>query len=147
MIDINSLISEATKQKSPALGVYRLVKAEFLRWQKDNPGKEFDARTETKILKKMYNQRIESMKIYKQAGREELAKAESQEALFLQPFLPVEIPAEETENWTKHIIDTEFNGSVTMKDMHSILAKVKEKYPDASGKIVNNVVKSYAGTK
>lgn len=147
MIDINSLISEATKQKSPALGVYRLMKAEFLRWQKDNPGKEFDDRTEAKILKKMYNQRLDSIVAYEKAGRQDLAAAEAKETLYICPFLPAEIPDEKIESWTKHIIDTEFNGSVTMKDMRSILAKVQEKYPDASGKIVSNVVKSYAGTK
>ena len=49
MINIDDLISKATKSRNPSLGVYRLIKAEFLRWVKDNPGKKFDETTEQKI--------------------------------------------------------------------------------------------------
>lgn len=147
MIDINSLISEATKQKSPALGVYRLVKAEFLRWQKDNPGKEFDARTEAKILKKMYDQRCDSEKIYKDAGRPELAEVEATEASYIKPFLPKEVSPKEIEDYTTEICDELRDGgyNITMKDMKSILAKVQEKYPSANGAVVSKIVKYYAG--
>lgn len=143
MLNIDNLISEATKSRSLALPVYRLMKAEFLRWQKDNPGNKFDGLIEAKILKKMYDQRIESMKIYEAAGRKDLMENEAKEALFIGPYLPAEVPEEKIEKWTKHIIDSKFNGSVTMKDMKYILNLVQEKYPGTSGKIVSNVVKSY----
>lgn len=143
MINIENLISEATKNKTPNLGVYRLIKAEFLRWQKDNPGKNFDEATELKILKKMYDQRCESEKIYREAGRDELAETEAQEASYIKEFLPKEVSPEEIILQTKMIIKTEFGGAVSMKDMRNILAKVQEIYPGASGKIVSQVVKSY----
>lgn len=143
MIEIDNLISEATKQKSPALGLYRLIKTEFLRWMKDNPGKELDATTEAKILKKMYDQRNESIKIYEAAGRKDLLEKEAEELAYLTPFLPKETPVEEIENYTRQIITDVYGGKISMKDMRTILGKVQEKYPDAAGKVVSNVVKSY----
>lgn len=143
MINIDNLISEAVKTKSPALGIYRLIKAEFLRWQKDNPGKEFEANTEQKILKKMFDQRKESERIYREAGREELADKEAFESSILYPFLPKEVSPEEIEKLTKSIIESDYSGKVTMKDMKSILSKVQVTYPGASGQIVSKVVKSY----
>lgn len=144
MINIDNLISEATKQKSPALPLYRLVKAEFLRWQKDNPGKNFDEAVGQKIMKKMYDQRRESEKIYREAGRHELASVEAQEASYLKPYLPKEFSPEQIEAVTRTIIDTNYPNGVTMKDMKAILAKVQEQCPGASGQVVSKVVKSYA---
>lgn len=144
MINIDEIISDAAKSKSPFLGVFRLIKAEFLKWQKDNPGKEIDERQQVKILQKMYDQRMESMKIYEQAGRKELMENEAKEALIISTYLPAPIPDEEIEDYTKGVIEDHFAGKVTMRDMKPILAYVQEKYPDASGKIVSKVVKSYA---
>ncbi len=144
MINIDKLISETTKSKSPALATYRLVKAEFLRWTKDNPSKKFDELTANKILKKMYEQRQESAKIYKSAGRDELAEAELKEAGYIQPFLLKEPSDEEVELYTIQVIETVFENKVTMKDMKKILSLVQEELPGASGKVVSLVVKDYA---
>lgn len=144
MMNIDALIREATKSKSPALGVYRLIKAEFLRWVKDNPGKNFDEATEQKILKKMCDQRKDSLTQYTNAGRMDLAEIEAKELEILKPFLPKETSFEEIEKLTLHIIAENFKGQVTMKDMKSILAMVQSVYPDAPGKSVSQIVKAHA---
>ncbi len=144
MINIDELISEATKSKSPTLPVYRLVKAEFLRWTKDNPSKKFDELTANKILKRMYDQRQESAKVYKDAGRNELAESELKEAEYIQPFLLKEPDDADIEKYTIQVIETVYEGKVTMKDMKKILSLVQEELPGASGKIVSAVVKDYA---
>ena len=144
MINIDALIREATKSKSPSLGVYRLIKAEFLRWVKDNPGKNFDEATEQKILKKMCDQRKDSLTQYTNAGRMDLAEIEAKELEILKPFLPKETSFEEIEKLTLHIIAENFKGQVTMKDMKSILAMVQSVYPDAPGKSVSQIVKAHA---
>lgn len=144
MMNIDALIREATKSKSPALGVYRLIKAEFLRWVKDNPGKNFDEATEQKILKKMCDQRQDSLTQYTNAGRMDLAEIEAKEIEIIKPFLPKETSFEEIEKLTLHIIAEDFKGQVTMKDMKSILASVQAVYPDATGKSVSQIVKSHA---
>ena len=144
MINVDELISRATKSKSPTLPVYRLIKAEFLRWTKDNPSKKFDELTANKILKKMYDQRIESANVYKSAGRNELAEAEFKEAEYIQPFLLKEPDDEEVELYTTQIIETVFEGKVSMRDMKKVLSLVQEEFPGASGKVVSTVVKDYA---
>lgn len=145
MINISNLIITATKEKSKALNTYKLIKAEFLRWIKDNPDKNFDEAVEAKILKKMYIQRIESTELYEKAGRNSLAENEKFEASVIEQFLPKEPSEEEITKETAHIIESEFKGNVAMKDMKKILSLVQMKYPGASGKIVSQIVKSYAG--
>lgn len=143
MINISNLIITATKEKSEALNTYKLIKAEFLRWIKDNPDKNFDEAVEAKILKKMYIQRMESAELYEKAGRNSLAENEKFEASIIEQFLPKEPSEEEITKETTSIIEDEFKGNVTMKDMKRILSLVQIKYPGASGKIISNIVKSY----
>jgi uncharacterized protein YqeY len=143
MINISNLIITATKEKSKTLGTYKLIKAEFLRWVKDNPDKNFNEAVEAKILKKMHTQRMESAELYEKAGRNSLAENEKFEAGIIEQFLPKEPSEEEITKETTSIIENEFKGNVTMKDMKRILSLVQIKYPGASGKIISNIVKSY----
>ena len=137
------MIINGTKNKSPELPTYKLIKAEFLRWVKDNPDKNFNEAVETKILKKMHTQRMESAELYEKAGRNSLAENEKFEASVIEQFLPKEPSEEEITKETTSIIEDEFKGNVTMKDMKRILSLVQIKYPGASGKIISNIVKSY----
>lgn len=137
------MIINGTKNKSPELPTYKLIKAEFLRWVKDNPDKNFNEAVETKILKKMHTQRMESAELYEKAGRNSLAENEKFEASVIEQFLPKEPSEEEITKETARIIEDEFKGNVTMKDMKRILSLVQIKYPGASGKIISNIVKSY----
>ena len=50
------MIINGTKNKSPELPTYKLIKAEFLRWVKDNPDKNFN---------EAYYDLTKSNKIYK----------------------------------------------------------------------------------
>ena len=144
MINIDELIRESALARDPSVAIYRLIKAEFLRWVKDNPGKNFDEATEQKILKKMCDQRKDSLTQYTNAGRMDLAEIEAKELEILKSFLPKETSFEEIEKLTLHIIAENFKGQVTMKDMKSILAMVQSVYPDASGKSVSQIVKAHA---
>lgn len=143
MINITKMIINGTKNKSPELPTYKLIKAEFLRWVKDNPDKNFNEAVEAKILKKMHTQRMESAELYEKAGRNSLAENEKFEASVIEQFLPKEPSEEEITKETTSIIENEFKGNVTMKDMKRILSLVQIKYPGASGKIISNIVKSY----
>ena len=137
------MIINGTKNKSPELPTYKLIKAEFLRWVKDNPDKNFNEAVEAKILKKMHTQRMESAELYEKAGRNSLAENEKFEASVIEQFLPKEPSEEEITKETTSIIENEFKGNATMKDMKRILSLVQIKYPGASGKIISNIVKSY----
>lgn len=143
MINIDELIRESALARDPSVAIYRLIKAEFLLWVKDNPGKDFNEATEQKILKKMRDQRKDSLDQYTKAGRIDLAEIEAKEIEVLQQFLPKEVSPEEIENFTKLIIIEQYNSKVSMKDMKSILSIVQATYPGADGKIVSKVVKTY----
>lgn len=91
----------------------------------------------------MHTQRMESAELYEKAGRNSLAENEKFEASIIEQFLPKEPSEEEITKETTSIIEGEFKGNVTMKDMKRILSLVQIKYPGASGKIVSNIVKSY----
>lgn len=143
MINIDELIRESALARDPSVAVYRLIKAEFLRWVKDNPGKDFNEATEQKILKKMRDQRKDSLDQYTKAGRTDLAEIEAKEIEVLQQFLPKEVSPKEIENFTRLIIIEQYNSKVSMKDIKSILSIVQATYPGADGKIVSKVVKTY----
>ena len=95
------MIINGTKNKSPELPTYKLIKAEFLRWVKDNPDKNFNEAVEAKILKKMHTQRMESAELYEKAGRNSLAENEKFEASVIEQFLPKEPSEEEITKYQK----------------------------------------------
>ena len=84
---------------------------------KTAPGgkKELEDGDIIKIIQKLVKQRKESMDIYSQAGRDELADNENQEMLVLMDYLPKTLTESEVEEIVaKTIADL---GATTMKDM------------------------------
>lgn len=140
---IDSLIAEAMKSRErQKLDTLKLIKCELVKAQKD--GVELNDTSELKILKKMVAARNDAAEQYKSAGRSELAENELKEIEIINEFLPKEASKEEVETYTNQIIDSLINdnGSVSMRDMKTILGKVQEKYPTADGKLVSTVLKT-----
>lgn len=142
---INELIKNAMKTKDEiAVQVLRLIKAEFLKAEKEKSFKGWDDVSEVKILMKMTAQRKDSIEQYKMGGREDLAFKEQEELDYLEKFLPKQPSEEEITYYTQEIInEMKDNGEViTMKLMKNILSKVQLKYSTANGKIVSQIVKN-----
>lgn len=79
----------------------------------------------TDVLQKMIKQRRESVDMYVQGGRQELADTESAEIAVIERFLPAQLGEEEAKTAIAAIIaDT---GATSMKDMGRVMAAVKEK--------------------
>ena len=138
-MNIDVLISESLKSGDSArLGVLRLIKSELLKAEKS--GREYD---EVKILLKMVDQRGESIRQYKAAGRLDLVEKEEGEIKIIREFLPVLPTDEELREYTQEVIKsyTSAGKTLTMKEMKPILSEVQKKYPSASGKIVSEEVK------
>jgi uncharacterized protein YqeY len=75
------------------------------------------------ILTKMVKQRKESIKMFKEGGREELAAKEAEEVEALNFFLPKPLNADEiNELINKAISDT---GAASMADMGKVMAMLK----------------------
>ena len=110
---------------------------------KTAPGgkKELEDGDIIKIIQKLVKQRKESMDIYSQAGRSELADNEQQEMLVLMNYLPKMLTESEVEEIVaKTIADL---GATTMKDMGKVMGFISKTYAgQVDGSIVSRIVKS-----
>lgn len=145
--EIDSLLKEAMLNKDKVrVEVLRAIKTAFMNWKTsaDNVGKELTDADEVKILLKMKSQREDSIAQYKVVGRNDLVELETNELNVLLEYIPAQTSEEDIINATKEIANEikEANGSVSMKDMRTVLSKVQTKYPTANGKIVSDVLKS-----
>ncbi len=78
------------------------------------------------LLQKMIKQRQESMAIYDQNGRPELAQAEREEAEVIQSFLPKQMDEAETRDAINAAIAE--TGAASMKDMGKVVAALRGQY-------------------
>ena len=79
------------------------------------------------MLQKMVKQREESLGIYTQAGREDLAIVEREEIAILSEFLPKGLSDAEVEQAIKDAIAK--TGAAGGKDMGKVIASLKADYP------------------
>ena len=80
----------------------------------------------TEVLQKMIKQRRESVDLYRQGNREELAAKEEAEIAVIERFLPAQMSEDEAKAAIGAII-TELSAS-SMKDMGKVMGEVKARY-------------------
>jgi uncharacterized protein YqeY len=80
----------------------------------------------TEVLQKMIKQRRESVEMYREGGREELASAEEAEIAVIERFLPSQLDDAEAKTAIGAIIAE--TGAASMKDMGRVMALVKERH-------------------
>jgi uncharacterized protein YqeY len=85
-----------------------------------------DDATVTEVLQKMIKQRRESVALYEQGGRQELADAEKAEIEVIEGFLPRQMNEDEAKAAIDSIV-TE-TGASSLKDMGKVMAALKEKH-------------------
>ena len=78
------------------------------------------------LLQKMIKQRQESLAIYEQAGRSELAEQEREEAQIIASFLPKQLDEAETRAAIEAAIAK--SGAASMKDMGKVIAALRAEY-------------------
>jgi len=83
----------------------------------------------TEVLQKMIKQRRESVDLYRQGNREELAAAEEAEIAVIERFLPAQMDEAEANAAIQAIIAE--TGASSMKDMGRVMALVKERHASA----------------
>ena len=79
------------------------------------------------LLQNMIKQRKESVKIYSEAGRDDLKKREEKEIEIISSFLPHQITSEELENILRETVKE--HGFDSIKDLGKLLGLLKSKYP------------------
>src|ERR1041385_5630072 len=88
--------------------------------------------------------RKESIEIYRQHGRNDLADQEEQELAIIQEYLPKQVSVSEIESIVSRIIGEA--GEVSAKDFGKIMSAVmKELKGKADGKIIQESVKKLLG--
>ena len=80
----------------------------------------------TEVLQKMIKQRRESIAMYEQGGRAELAEAEKAEVAVIESFLPAQMSDDEARAAIDAIVAETGAGSV--KDMGRVMAVLKERH-------------------
>jgi hypothetical protein len=90
-------------------------------------GKIVSRADEMALLTKMVKQRQESLAIYEQAGREDLAAQERAEIAVIGEFLPKQMDEAEVTAAAKAAIAAA--GAASLKDMGKVVAALKENYP------------------
>lgn len=80
----------------------------------------------TEVLQKMAKQRRESIEMYVQGGREELAEKEHAELAVIEEFLPRMMSEEETKAAIDQV-KAEI-GADSIKDMGRVMAELKSRY-------------------
>lgn len=110
----------------PRLAAVRLILAKL----KD---KDIELRTATNVpdddalvvdvLQKMAKQRRESITMYEQGGRQELADQEKSELVVIEEFMPQQMGEDETKAAIAKIIAE--TGAAGMKDMGKVVAALK----------------------
>jgi uncharacterized protein YqeY len=127
--EIKNSIAAAVKDAMRArdkerLGVLRLVMSEFKKIEVDERIELDDTRVLV-VLDKLVKQRRDSVQQYQDAGRQELADAETYEIGVIQEYLPAALSEAEIADIVKEAVAE--SGAESMKDMGKVMAIVKPK--------------------
>ena len=124
-----------------ALRSLRAVKAAILVAKTaEGAGGELKEDEEMKLLQKLLKQRKDSLEIFQQQNRADLAKKEEEEIAVIEKFLPKQLSAEEVKAAIEKIITAV--GATSPADMGKVMgAATKELAGKADGKTISGLVK------
>ena len=125
-----ALIQATKKQDKDSINTIRLIlaviKDKEISMRSNDSSNEITDNEIFLLLKNMINQRQDSIDLYKQGKREELAKKESDEIKIIENFLPKQLNNNEIESMCKEIIIdlsiNDFNG------MGQVMNELKNKF-------------------
>lgn len=141
-IIINDKIKEAMKAKNEAqLRTLRAIKSAIL-LEKTSEGfsGEITPDSELKLLQKLAKQRKDSLQIFEQQNRNDLALKEKEELDIITSFLPAQMSTEELLTNIKSIIEE--LGASSPADMGKVMGVATKKLSGkADGKLISEAVK------
>ena len=140
--NIMAEMKDAMKSKNEAvLRSLRAIKAEIIK-AKTEPGAggQISEDTELKMLQKMVKQRKDSLEIFQQQNRTDLAQKEQEEIAVIEKFLPKQLgDAEIKEALSKIIAEV---GASSPADMGKVMGvATKQLAGKADGKAISAAVK------
>ncbi|NND07537.1 MAG: GatB/YqeY domain-containing protein [Saprospiraceae bacterium] len=133
------------KKDQAALRAIRAVKAAILVKKTDGSGDDIDEGVEIGILQKLVKSRKESLEIYQEQGRDDLAQVEIEEIEIITKYLPEQLDKSAIETIVQQIISD--TGASSMKDMGKVMGLANAKLAGKSdGKTVAMIVKKHLQT-
>jgi uncharacterized protein YqeY len=135
-------MKDAMKSKNePLLRGLRAIKAEIIKAKTDpGAGGVVSAEIELKLLQKLVKQRRDSLDIFRQQNRPDLAQKEEEEIAVIEKFLPKQLSEDEIREKVKAVIAE--TGAAGPQDMGKVMGVVtKQLAGQADGKIISGVVK------
>jgi uncharacterized protein YqeY len=142
-LEVMSLMKDAMKNKDEALlrGL-RAIKAEIIK-AKTEPGANgaISEDGEMKLLQKLVKQRRDSLTIFQEQNRADLAEKEAEEIAVIEKFLPVQM----TEDEVKTAIDAIVKelGATGPQDLGKVMGVAsKQLAGKADGKLIAAVAKN-----
>jgi uncharacterized protein YqeY len=145
---VNDQIKAAMLARDEAgLRSLRAIKAAILLAKTaEGAGETLALEEETKLLQKLVKQRRDSLDIFTQQNRADLAKKESEEIAVIEKFLPKPLSAEELTAVVSEIINA--TGASSPADMGKVMGIAsKQLSGKADGKTISEVVKSLLANK
>lgn len=133
--DLTAQITEAQKQRDASRrDALRLIRDALQKELKDTGSLD-----EVAVLKRERKRRLQSVEVYRENGRDELADAEQSEADLIASFLPKELGEDELAPLIDQAIaDT---GASSKKDMGAVMKAVMAATGGAAdGKLVSSLV-------
>jgi uncharacterized protein YqeY len=131
------------KKDEPALRGLRAVKQAIL-MAKTSGAEKVTSEDEMKMLQKLVKQRKESVEIFKQQNREDLAATELEEIAVIEKYLPQQMNEDEIRNELKKIIEQ--NGAKGQGDMGKLMGISSRHFAGkADNKLVSQLLKQLLG--
>jgi len=127
------------KDKAALRGL-RAIKQAFLLAKTDGSGSEITATDEIKMMQKLVKQRNESIKIFREQSRDDLADAEQEEVDVIMNYLPKQMTEDDLRAFVRAKIEA--LGASSMRDMGKVMgASSKELAGQADGAVLSRIVK------
>jgi uncharacterized protein len=128
------------KDEKSLRGLRAIKAAILLAKTSEGAGGELKEDDEIKLLQKLVKQRKDSLEIYEQQNRNDLAQKEQEEIEVIEKFLPRQLSAEELQLEIKKIIAE--TGATSPADMGKVMGTATKKLAGkADGKIISMTVK------
>lgn len=157
MINVDELIKASMKSRNQTeLRAYKNLKAEIQAFKTAKNAKPYDEAAEIQLISKMCKKLEDGILGFSEAGREDLVSEYRDELTVLKKLLPE--PVNESQvcsellEWCREnhftqkfqtAIGYEEHSVIPKKEMGNAIKHLKSKFPQADGKLISTIVKSY----
>ena len=157
MLNVDDLIKESMKSRNQTeLRAYKNLKAEIQAFKTAKNAKPYDEAAEIQLISKMCKKLEEGILGFSEAGREDLVSEYRDELTVLKKLLPEPVNesqvCSELSEWCREnhftqkfqtAIGYEEHLIIPKKEMGNAIKYLKSKFPQADGKLISTIVKSF----